>query len=400
MAIPSLSDDVQRIVHGYSLLEWPDLSATRRPHDVTHTTGENLSPSRSERVSRLILAISRILGAYCGASDILIALDTELLDLYTFIRVTWSNSNNWNDVLATIGSQMHSTAPTMLSAINHALDLNPNQSPCMAVCRVSFRPPIPSQSFPLAFTYNPSEEKLSLVASLKHVHAAVSYQIVSQVARTLEHIEIHPTTTISLIDLPSKLMSACERTTSEKGLEAAYPLIEPVSFVTDYLTRRSITNPNSIALHWYPNVSTPNVFESISYISFHQQANQVARWLRRIGLETEDRVAVCMARDVLFHITMVGIMRAGGCYVPIDPDLPDERKTYIARDSDARFVFTTARISSLSLFGSRTIFFDNKTVQTPIKGESYDEINFATPEGLAFLLYTSGKPKFSDRSGL
>ncbi|KAG6866968.1 NRPS [Blastosporella zonata] len=184
-------------------------------------------------------------------------------------------------------------------------------------------------------------------------------------------------------------MSECPRTRNDEDFAAAYPHLAPVSFVTDYLTRRSTTHPTSTALQWYPDLTAPHEYESVSYISLHHRGNQTARWLRKIGLKTEDRVAVCMARDVLFHIAVIGIMRAGGCYVPIDPELPPERQAYIARDSDARFVITATNSSSSSLFCSRTLFFDEKSLQDSINEESYNEVGFATPDGLAFLLYTS-----------
>ncbi|KAG6898366.1 NRPS [Termitomyces sp. T32_za158] len=166
-----------------------------------------------------------------------------------------------------------------------------------------------------------------------------------------------------------------------------------MSFATDYLSNRSVTHPNSIALQWYSDLSPDmplHKSESLSYLSLHRMANQTARWLRKVGLETEDRVAICMTRNVLFHVAMIGIMRAGGCYVPIDPDLPTERKAYIARDSGARFVLTATDASLKATFGPCTIFFEETSIQTAIREESYDEVAFATPDGLAFLLYTSG----------
>ncbi|KAG6917971.1 NRPS [Tephrocybe rancida] len=364
--------------------------ANRLPGDHVYTSAQRLTFSLSVRVPYILLAISRILGTYCGASDILLAVSTDNTELFTFIRVTWDELDTWDELVGKIGQQMESNVPVTLPTIRSTLDIDYKQPPCMAMCHVSSRPSGPYQ-FPLTFTYNSSENQLSLTSSLKHLHPTVSSQILSQVALTIGHIETQPTTTMSHIGLPSELMSECERTRSEEGLAAAYPHLTQVPVATDFLARRSVTHPNSTALRWYPDLSSAeHEFDSISYISLHRRANQTARWLRKIGLETEDRVAVCMSRDVLFHIVMMGIMRAGGCYVPIDPDLPEERKAYIARDSDARFVITAAGTSPLSLFGHRTVFFEDTSVQTAIKAESFDEVDFATPEGLAFLLYTSG----------
>lgn len=75
----------------------------------------------------------------------------------------------------------------------------------------------------------------------------------------------------------------------------------------------------------------------------------------------------------------------------IDPDLPLERKRYIAEDSDARFVFTSEDVSSPSLFGSLSVFIDNHIIRTAVNEESSEDLDIASPDALAFLLYTSGK---------
>lgn len=74
----------------------------------------------------------------------------------------------------------------------------------------------------------------------------------------------------------------------------------------------------------------------------------------------------------------------------IDPELPLERKAYIARDSGARFVLTSADVSPPSLFGDLGIFFDSTESQNAIRAEIDVPLNFASLDGLAFLLYTSG----------
>lgn len=321
MSSPTVLEDAQRFLHNYNFLELPDLSATRYPQDRIYTTKYTLSPStRLDRAPQILLAISRVLGAYCGASDVLLAACTSNDDISTFVRVTWADSDVWNDVLLKTGQQIQSNIPTPLPVIQSALDIDEKQSPCIAAVQFS----IPSSNllcqYPLTFVHDSLQNDLSLVCSTKHVHTSISSQLLTQIALTITHIETCPLTSISSLVLPSEFMSQCGRTRSEESLAAAYPHLTPMSFATDYLASRSATNPNSIALQWYSDLS-PDMplhrFESLTYLSFHRKANQTARWLRKVGLETEDRVAVCMTRNVLFHVAMIGIMRAGGCYVPV-----------------------------------------------------------------------------------
>ncbi|KAG5645251.1 NRPS protein [Asterophora parasitica] len=396
MTSPSLDpalDSAQRLLQGYSLLEWPDLSATRSPSDGIYTAHSQLAPTRPDRVASIILAISHILGTYCGASDVLLAIKSADTESFNFVRVSWKDSDTYDDVVRAIGIQLAQTASLItLPVVRRVLDLNEKQWPCIALIRFSDGP-VPPHGSPLTFTYDASENSISLSSSAKYLHDSVSNQILSQVSLSIAHSEAHPSTPVAYKNLPTELMSVYDRAKTEVDLALAYDHTSHLPFATDYLKRRSVTHPNSIAVRWYPDLSpeTPtHGFESISYLQFHQKANQTARWLRRTGLTSEDRVALCMPRNIHYHIAMIGIMRAGGCYVPIDPDLPTERKSYIAQDSDARFVFTSTEVSSPALFGARTVFFEANDIQSAIQDESSDDVDFASPDGLAFLLYTSG----------
>ncbi|KAG6851029.1 NRPS [Arthromyces matolae] len=387
---------LQRLLHGYSFVELPNLSVTRFPEDRVYSTQRTLNLSeQADRTAYVLVAISRILGAYCGTSDILLAINTDNPDIPVFIRVAWANSDSWNDVLISIQRQLQSNTPTMPSTIRRILDLSEQQTPALAMCYLSSQPFISLRDiYPLTFIYDPTTDHLGLTCSAKHLHASVSSQLLSQVSETITYVESHPTRVIEQMSLSPELMSRCERAKSDDLLGLAYPHLISVPLATDYLTHRSITHPTSTAFQWYSDLSSEaslDQFESLSYLSLHRKANQTARWLRNMGLKTEDRVGVCMNRDVLFHVALFGIMRAGGCYVPsskIDPDLPSERKAYIARDAGARFVMTTAALSSLSLFGSCTLFFEEQTLQTAIGQESYDNTN-----NQSAIQGTTGNPK-------
>ncbi|KAF5380902.1 hypothetical protein D9615_004009 [Tricholomella constricta] len=393
MSSPSLAN-AQILLQAYSLLEWPDLSATRSPSDDTHTANYQLPPGCSDRVASTLVAISRILGAYCLASDILLAVELSGTEPLTFVRVSWKDSDTCDDVMQAVGKQLSQTSNSIpLSIVRRLLDLNDKQWPCIALCRFSNEPSVLPHGYPLTFTFTSSGTELSLSSAAKYLHNSFVPQILSQVALSILQSEAHPSTYMSSINLPPDLMSVYERIKNEEDLALAYPHLSPLPFATDYLARRSVTHPNSTAVQWYHDLSPEmplHDFESISYIQFHKRANQTARWLRRMGLNSEDRVAVCMARNIHFHIAMMGIMRAGGCYVPIDPDLPPERKLYIVQDSHARFIFTTADVSAPSLFDARTVLYEEDDIQSEIQKEICDDVDFASPSGLAFLLYTSG----------
>ncbi len=67
-----------------------------------------------------------------------------------------------------------------------------------------------------------------------------------------------------------------------------------------------------------------------------------------------------------------------------------ERKIYIAKDANAAFVLTSSQIATPDVFGAVTRYIEDETVQMEISRESELAVSFMNPDGLAYLLYTSG----------
>ena len=64
--------------------------------------------------------------------------------------------------------------------------------------------------------------------------------------------------------------------------------------------------------------------EQITYQQLNQKANQVAQYLKQLGVKPEVLVGVCVERLLLMVIALLGILKAGGAYVPLDPSYPKE----------------------------------------------------------------------------
>jgi non-ribosomal peptide synthetase component F len=71
----------------------------------------------------------------------------------------------------------------------------------------------------------------------------------------------------------------------------------------------------------------------VSYGELNAHANRLAHHLRKMGVKPDDRVAICVQRSVEMVIGLLAILKAGGGYVPLDPDYPPERLGYMLADS-------------------------------------------------------------------
>lgn len=91
---------------------------------------------------------------------------------------------------------------------------------------------------------------------------------------------------------------------------------------------------------------TPNkeavIFEDeyITYKELDEKSNQVARYLIENGVSRNDKICLVTERRINTIVNMLGILKAGGCYIPIDPNYPDERKEYIFENSKCKMRLT------------------------------------------------------------
>ncbi len=145
------------------------------------------------------------------------------------------------------------------------------------------------------------------------------------------------------------------------------------------------------------NIAVTFEGETLTYLELDQKSNQVARYLNKKGVIEEELVGICIERSLEMIIGLLGILKAGGTYVPIDPKYPEDRIQYIIEDSEVSFVITSSKSKSV-LTTSKDLFkisldeeWEEITKESPLKSEQVNK-----PEHSAYIIYTSGstgKPK-------
>jgi non-ribosomal peptide synthetase-like protein len=149
--------------------------------------------------------------------------------------------------------------------------------------------------------------------------------------------------------------------------------------------------PDSVALVW--------ANQRMTYRELERRANQLARFLRSRGVRRGDCVGIWLERSLDAYVALLGILKAGASYVPLDPDYPAERMGFILSDCQARVLVTTSAFAArVGSYRGEVLALDER--QGEIAAQAGERLSRAdtgaSPQDLCYVIYTSGttgKPK-------
>ncbi|HEY6351953.1 MAG TPA: amino acid adenylation domain-containing protein [Candidatus Angelobacter sp.] len=128
----------------------------------------------------------------------------------------------------------------------------------------------------------------------------------------------------------------------------------------------------------------------LSYNSLNSRANQLAHRLKKFSVGPEIKVAMCMERSLEMVAGILGTMKAGGVYVPIDPSYPPERISYMLNDSNAKVLLTHPSMESTLPESSIPILSLDPHWETIAEESPSNPELSISPDNGAYVIYTSG----------
>ena len=130
--------------------------------------------------------------------------------------------------------------------------------------------------------------------------------------------------------------------------------------------------------------------QQLTYAGLNHRANQLGWFLRKLGVGPDVRVGICLERGLEMMVALLGVLKAGGGYVPLDPAHGGDRLSYLARDAQTEVLLTQSQFRSLLPdYHGRLIELDrNSQIISEESGSSC--VSRVTPENLAYVIYTSG----------
>ncbi|WP_170247387.1 non-ribosomal peptide synthetase, partial [Nonomuraea zeae] len=160
----------------------------------------------------------------------------------------------------------------------------------------------------------------------------------------------------------------------------------PGTCVPELLEEQATRTPNGVAV----------VFgdAKLTYAELNARANRLARHLIAEGIGPEDLVALMLPRGPELIVALLGILKSGAAYLPIDPDQPAERNALVIDDARPRYLLTTTDIASAAgtyglphLMVDQTALDDLRPATDPTNADRVMALTSANP---AYVIYTSG----------
>ena len=130
--------------------------------------------------------------------------------------------------------------------------------------------------------------------------------------------------------------------------------------------------------------------QELTYDELNRKANQLARYLRKLGVGPEVLVGLCVERSLEMMIGVLGILKAGAAYVPLDPTYPKKRLALMMADAQVPVLLTQDRLlPELPAHMARAICLDADWA-TIDREKTENPVNKVTADNLAYVIFTSG----------
>jgi len=159
----------------------------------------------------------------------------------------------------------------------------------------------------------------------------------------------------------------------------------------DYLADACIDDLFELQVRNTPHAIAVETEDSrITYLELNRRANQLAHFLARLGAGPESLIGVCLDRSFDLMVALLGILKAGAAYVPLDPAYPRQRLAFMLKDAGLNILLTQERWAEILPKGEATVVcLDHEQEHLAQESEQNPRIQ-RSPDSLAYVIYTSG----------
>ncbi len=150
--------------------------------------------------------------------------------------------------------------------------------------------------------------------------------------------------------------------------------------ISTLFEKQALLTPNHTALVFHD--------KSLSFDLLNKYANSLAHYLRNLGIDRNDIIGIMLPRSFELLVSMLGVLKAGATYIPIDPNFPKDRVKYMLDNSNAKYLLTVKNFEKSVNFENKIfVELENEKVY---KLENTNLENINKPSDSSYIIYTSG----------
>ncbi|MFN3320887.1 MAG: MupA/Atu3671 family FMN-dependent luciferase-like monooxygenase [Allorhizobium sp.] len=250
--------------------------------------------------------------------------------------------------------------------------------PHYSVGLVDGRPPSDGKGLAgcaLTFVIDEADAGVSLIFDDARLPSDVAYQY----ARRIKMLAAAFATDDALVaEMP--LMTDVELDMVQNGWNNSARPVDPKTCMHTLIEQQVAKTPDAIAIAWRD--------EQISYRDMDERANRIAQTLIAMGVGPDTMVGLNIPRCTNLVVAALAIQKAGGAYLPLDPNFPTDRLSYMVKDSRLEIILSSRMTAdALDEPGTRTVFVEDILAANLSAGKPEVPVS---GENLAYVIYTSG----------
>jgi amino acid adenylation domain-containing protein len=244
---------------------------------------------------------------------------------------------------------------------------------------------IEKTNYPLSFTVIPADKLvLQLSCDTGYFTKEQVGRMLQHVGRIVEEMAAHPHAQLHELSM----LTWAERDEQLVEWNQTKRVYEGAAALPELIEAQVARTPEQVALRYQG--------ELVTYGELNRRANQLAHYLRALGVGAETLVGIMVERSVEMVVGLLGILKAGGAYLPLDPAYPRERLNFMLADAEVAVLLTESQLCErVALAGARVVCLD--TEANKIAEQSGENLaSEVAAANLAYVIYTSGstgKPK-------
>jgi amino acid adenylation domain-containing protein len=300
-------------------------------------------------------------------------LQTQLLELLQYEYSSLVNIQKWSEV-----PQGQALFDSIVVFENYPIDSTvfQDQHHVMEVQNIRY---LEQSNYPLSLIVIPHKQLiLRVIFDRNYYDDEIIVRLTGHLQHLLESIAVNPDQSIARIPMLS-------------NIEQHRLLVEWNRTQIDYPQNRLIHQLFEEHVTATPNkIAVEETEDQLTYGKLDHRANQLAHYLQKLGVKANTPVGLVLERSIDMIVAILGVLKAGGAYLPLDPTYPQERLAFMLADTQAPIVLTHKKLAgSIPQHNGKTVFID--TEWDVIANEDSTSPNIGTiPKNLAYIIYTSG----------